>query len=308
MSCEARELLLPVTEIRRRCTGESHQSLYPLCRPGTTAVSIASAATREQAELEAAVFFTVCKIGGVSAHPLGIHHVRPQAQRLTIRLLAEPGVIRYWAEMLLPRDNIECADPRDRVGGVCGLRSRTGNGGVHLYRPGHTGRLLLTGFPAHWWDRVTQRVQYNYTALFTRPVWTPIEQAAYATLRASALEPPLIGSPLLRRIRATAGPGPVNSTDAWTTLGGIRLETTDGPPCDEFIRLFTDGPCGLGWQVETVSCACHRGREEHLGCMVDFRMPNTEQYVYYSNLRWNRTMDARRRELLAEMNQRAFTD
>lgn len=38
-----------------------------------------------------------------------------------------------------------------------------------------------------------------------------------------------------------------------TTPGGIRLETTHGPPCDKLVGLFTDGPCGLGWQVETVT-------------------------------------------------------
>lgn len=130
----------------------------------------------------------------------------------------------------------------------------------------------------------------------------------YAALRASQLDPPVVGSPLLRRIRATAGAGPVNGTDAWITPGGIRLETTDGPPCDELIDLLGGGPCGLGWQVKSKSCACLVDPERRTGCMVDFLLPDTEQCVYYPNLHGGRALDARYRARAAELNESAFTD
>ncbi|MGW4979220.1 hypothetical protein [Streptomyces mirabilis] len=71
------------------------------------------------------------RIGGLSAHPLGIRHVRPTLHQLTIRLLSEPYVVWYWAEMLLPHKTWEAeesSDRRDQVGGVCGLRFRSGSG------------------------------------------------------------------------------------------------------------------------------------------------------------------------------------
>jgi hypothetical protein len=38
-------------------------------------------------------------------------------------------------------------------------------------------------------------------------------------------------SPLLRHIRATAGPGSVYATDTWSAKDGFRLEANDDPPC-----------------------------------------------------------------------------
>lgn len=83
--------------------------------------------------------------------------------------------------------------------------------------------------------------------LFPHSDRTPLERAAYAALRTSVTEPPKVGSAVLRRIRATAGTEPVNSTDIWTSGGDIRLKTTDSPPCNEPNQMFTDGPCALGW-------------------------------------------------------------
>ncbi|TYR44820.1 hypothetical protein [Streptomyces parvus] len=70
-------------------------------------------------------------------------------------------------------------------------------------------------------------------SLLRRPGWTPVEKAAYD---AATTEPFGTLSALLRRIRATAGAGPVNTTDVWTSGRGLRLETTDGPPCPGLIR------------------------------------------------------------------------
>ncbi|MGW8780216.1 hypothetical protein ACWGNM_19460, partial [Streptomyces sp. NPDC055796] len=113
---------------------------------------------------------------------------------------------------------------------------------------------------------------------------------------------------LLRRIRATAGTGPFNGTDAWHAVGGsFRLETTDGPPCPDFIRLLGDGPTGLGWRVDHKSCTClcdhtHSG----MGCTIDFLEPTTGQFVYYSNLKWNHTSSDRRSQSITDLNRLAF--
>ncbi|MFI5619723.1 hypothetical protein [Streptomyces sp. NPDC051567] len=123
-----------------------------------------------------------------------------------------------------------------------------------------------------------------------------MERAAYTAAGSSPFEPPSLFPPLLRRIRATAGPGPVNGTAAWHSVGGsFRLETTDGPQCPELIRLLGDGPTGLGWEVDHKTCTClcdhpHSG----MGCNIDFREPTMGQFVYYSNARWGRTLTGRR--------------
>ncbi|WP_331741389.1 hypothetical protein OG760_37500 (plasmid) [Streptomyces sp. NBC_00963] len=115
-------------------------------------------------------------------------------------------------------------------------------------------------------------------------------------------------SPLLRRIRATAGLGPINSTDAWSSGAAFRLETTDGPPCPDLIRPFNDGPTGLGWSVDHKRCTClcdHAHTD--VGCNIDFQEPSTGELVHYSNTKWDRTLDDRRRRTIVERNNAAFS-
>ncbi|MFE9427740.1 hypothetical protein ACFYNO_32805 [Kitasatospora sp. NPDC006697] len=293
---------------RRKCTGESHQALRSLQREGVDASGIPAADSPEQEALEAAVFYRVCKMGGLSAHPLGIMKVSPEPERLTVRLLDEPYVVRHWAERLLPQQADELTgdrDPRDCIHGVPGLRSRVGAGGVALYRPGTSAQVLLTGFNTRWWERITALLNGSRPQLFTNTAWAPLERAAHVAGHKSELEESLIGSAILRRIRATAGPGEINSTDAWSCgAEGLRLETTDGPPCPELIRSLCERPWGLGWRVEHAWCTCRQPVPE--GCTIDFRLPTGQQRVYYSNLHWGRTSDERRQATVRELNQSAF--
>ncbi|MFE0773337.1 hypothetical protein [Streptomyces sp. NPDC058861] len=272
-------------------------------------LTIPAARRLEQAQLEAAVFLACCKIGSLSPHPMGIVQVRPEADRLTVRLLDEPYVLHHWAEFLLPRLTGESSDhPQDRISGVAGLRYRRESGGISLHRPGVPGRILLSGFNPRWWERIADRLTTDYGLLQKEPGWTPAERAAYASAVSSPFEPPSLFSPLLRRIRATAGPGPFNGTDAWYAVGGsFRLETTDGPPCPELIRLLGDGPTGLGWKTDEKSCTClcdhsHSG----IGCTIDFLEPTTGRFVYYSNLKWGRRTPRDRRQTVTELNRLAF--
>ncbi|MEU6973803.1 hypothetical protein AB0A71_39975 [Kitasatospora aureofaciens] len=286
----------PSTDCRRRCTGETHQALQALRQAGKDGSAIPVARHPDQAALEAAVFLAACKMGGLSPHPLGILKVRPEPERLTIRLLDEPYVVRHWAERLLP---IQAAvagdddDPRDCVIGVAGLRSRVGAGGVTLYRPGTGAQVLLTGFNTRWWQRITALLAAaGGPVLFTGSTWTPVERAAHQAYQATDRGEASVVSAILRRIRATAGPGQINSTDAWSTgQEGLQLETTDGPPCPELVRLLCEGPWGLGWQAEHTWCTC--GSAAPQGCRIDFRLPGGRR-VDYSNLHWGRTNDERR--------------
>jgi hypothetical protein len=301
---------LALTEDRRRSTGESHQALCALLGDTGQPLPIPSARHPEQAAMETAVFLACCKIGGLSEHPLGIVQVRPGEDQLALRLANEPYIVHYWAEFLLPRlnDYDEFSAPQDRIIGVPGLRYRRERGGICLYRPGMLASILLTGFNPHWWDRIVDRLT-DYDLLQPKPDWTSEERAAYAASAASPCDPPSIYSPLLRRIRATAGPGPINSTDAWHAVSGdVRLETTDGPPCPDLLRLLGDGPTGLGWEVDHKRCTCLCDHtHSDVGCNIDFRDPTTGRFVYYSNAKWGRTLDDDRCERIAEMNRAAFT-
>ncbi|MCL3998202.1 hypothetical protein [Streptomyces lavenduligriseus] len=300
---------LALTEDRRRCTGESHQALCALLEATGGPLTIPAARHPEQARLETAVFLACCKIGGLSEHPLGIVQVRPGEDQLALRLVNEPSILYYWAEFLLPRlnDCDEFSAPQDWITGVPGLRYRREKGGVCLYRPGMPASILLTGFSPHQWDRIVDRLT-DYNLLQPRPDWAPEERAAYAAAAATPYEPPSIYSPLLRRVRATAGPGPVNGTDAWQALGhGVRLETTDGPPCPDLIRLLGDGPTGLGWEVAHKRCTCLCDHiHSDVGCNIDFREPTTGRFVYYSNAKRGRTLDDHPRQRSAEENRTAF--
>ncbi|MGW2688913.1 hypothetical protein ACWC6I_37865 [Streptomyces sp. NPDC001414] len=301
---------LAFTEDRRRSTGESHQALCTLLGEGGQALPIPAARHPEQAQLETAVFLACCKIGGLSEHPLGIVHVRPEEDQLTIRVVNEPYVVHYWAEFLLPRLSSEDAlDPRDQVSGVAGLRYRREGSHICLHRPGMPARIMLTGFNPWWWQRIADRLTADYDLLQSEPDWTPVERAAYLATAATSFEPASLFSPLLRRIRATAGPGSINSTDAWSAIGGnFRLETTDGPPCPDLIRLLGNGPTGLGWEVDDKSCTCLCDHTHTaVGCNIDFREPATGRFVYYFNTKWGRTLDDRRRQTISEMNRAAFT-
>ncbi|MGW6454389.1 hypothetical protein ACWF94_00425 [Streptomyces sp. NPDC055078] len=302
---------LTFTKDRRRCTGESHQALYPLLKDGQRPLGIPAADQPEQALLETAVFLACCKLGGFCEHPLGIAQVRPGPDQLFLRLVNEPYVIKYWAEFLLPRPSQDTfVGPQDQVIGVPGLRYRHERGGICLYRPGQPADIVLTGFNPQWWTRTAKRMARDYGPLLVATAdWTSVERAAYEVAAASPCDPPSIYSPLLRRIRATAGAGPINGTDAWHAVNGnVRLETTDGPPCPDLIHLFGDGPTGLGWQVDHKQCTClcdhiHTGT----GCNVDFRDPVSGRSVHYSNGKWGRTLDDQRSRRVREMNRTAFT-
>ncbi|MCT9093927.1 hypothetical protein N4G70_34480 [Streptomyces sp. ASQP_92] len=302
---------LALTEDRRRSTGESHQALFPLLTEPGFPLTIPAARHPEQAQLEADLFLACCKIGGLSKHPLGIVQVHPTDDQLTLRLLAEPYVLHYWAEFLMPRPNpdSDASHPCDKIIGVPGLRYRCGNSSICLYRPGMPANIVLTGFNPRWWERIIGRLAPDYGLFNDEPGWTSLESAAYSAALTLPFEPPSLFSPLLRRICATAGPGPINATDAWSSMGGIRLETTDGPPCPDLIRLVGHGPTGLGWQVERKRCTCLCDHPHgDVGCNITFREPSTGKLVYYSNGKWGRTLDdPRRREDIAEMNQAAFS-
>ncbi|MFK0223308.1 hypothetical protein ACIQWN_34630, partial [Streptomyces vinaceus] len=122
-----------------------------------------------------------CKIGSLSEHPLGIVQVRPEEDRLTLRLLDEPYVVHHWAEFLLPRLSGEESDhPLDRVLGA-GLRYRRESGGISLYRPGAPSSILLTGFNPRWWERIADRLTTDYGLLQQEPDWTPTEGVSTST-------------------------------------------------------------------------------------------------------------------------------
>ncbi|MET8816426.1 hypothetical protein ABZW47_31050 [Streptomyces sp. NPDC004549] len=299
---------LSLTADRRHSTGETHQALFSLLTRSGRPLSIPAARHTEQARLEAAVFQRVCALGGLSEHPLGIVRVHPQEDLLTLHLVDEPFIISHWIDFLYPRVDEEAGgDPRDQVAGVPGLRSSRQAGGVLLYRPGMTAAVVLRGFNPRWWDRIAERRE-GCGSLLRHADWTAVEQAAYAAQTAHPSDPYELLSSLFRRIRLTAGPGPVNSTDAWTFGKGVRLETTDGPPCPDLIRLLTQGPCGLGWRVKDKTCTCLCDHSHaSVGCTVHFEDPATGLPVWYANLKWGRTLDERRLETVAGLNHAVFT-
>lgn len=159
------------------------------------ALPIPAAQHEEQARLEAEIFLNVCRLGGLSAHPLDIVSVRPEPHQLTIRLLDEPYVIRHWAEFLLPRTCGEDGDdPHDRITGVAGLGYRRG-AGIVLHFPNMPTRVLLTGFNPRWWDRhpdTSRRTSVPRSSRQDRPLGrrcrlhTP---AGQATGQSRALQP-----------------------------------------------------------------------------------------------------------------------
>ncbi|MFD0381428.1 hypothetical protein ACFQ2B_00350 [Streptomyces stramineus] len=187
---------LAATEDRRRSTGESHQALHPLLNGRTEPLAIPAARHPEQAQLEAAVFLNTCKLGGRSAHPLGIVRLRPEEEQLTLRLLDEPCVIWHWTEYLLPRTGYESpSDPRDAISGVPGLRWRREGSTICLYYPGLPARIVLTGFNPRWWERIATRMNDNYELLQDQPDWTPAEHDAHTAPSTSAMEPAGLFSP-----------------------------------------------------------------------------------------------------------------
>ncbi|WP_331731513.1 hypothetical protein [Kitasatospora sp. NBC_01300] len=113
----------------------------------------------------------------------------------------------------------------------------------------------------------------------------------------------MLASALLRRIRATAGPGPVNATDAWSTGDTLRVEATNGPPCEELVSLLTGQTCGPGWTLDHAWCTC---QQDKTGCTLDFVVPATGQRLAYGNGHWGRTMDERRLDDVAGLNGWAF--
>ncbi|MGC0405243.1 hypothetical protein RKD27_007887 [Streptomyces sp. SAI-126] len=235
---------------RQRCTGESWQDLRSHDVP-----VIPPAEHVDQAELEAVVLVRAAGLSGLSSHPLGIRAVRPEPHRLTILLLNEPYVASWWTERLLPVHDPSNA-PADAVNGIPGLRYEMAGHGVRLFRPGRSAEVLLTGVRLRSWQRCAEALVQRDPdgALFTANDWRPAERAAHEFVGDSA-----VGSALLRRIRATAGPGPCNGTDVWRTAiggGSWEVEMTDGPACVDLLPLLTESSAAAPWSVERHSCHC----------------------------------------------------
>lgn len=99
-----------------------------------------------------------------------------QAGRLTLRLLAEPSVVRCWKEFLVGWCDDSAEAPGDAVCGVAGLRRRCPRHSVDPTRPG-TGALGA----AHGTRAVDRRVRGCPSGeLITVHGWTEGERAADA--------------------------------------------------------------------------------------------------------------------------------
>lgn len=292
---------LASTAGRRRLTGESHRLLLAMMRAGHDVWSIPDAGP-EQSDLEAGIFLKVCKIGGLSAHPAGILRVQPRsATQLTLRLLDEPYVIHQWIDRLLPGQCDDAAeDPQDQIGGLPGLRYRTTSSAVILYRPGHDAEIRLTGFNVRWWNRIAAAA-HRRRGILTGEAWTSLEKAAHTSRQTDDTSDAQLASPLIRRIRATVGEGEINATDAWTSGHSLRVETTDGPMCDQLVEAFSRS---AGWQLSRGRCNCTSDRQDT--CGLNFDVPETGQRIDYTNLRWGRTADPKRAARVAELNSIAF--
>ncbi|GCD99766.1 hypothetical protein [Embleya hyalina] len=298
------------THARRSCTGESHRALVA---PGGGECAIPAAECRQQAALESDVLLKGKGLGGLTPYPLGIVGVRPEPHRLTVRLLKEPFVIAHWAMRLLPFFDSADDSPADAVGGVPGLRSRIDGNHVRLTRPGTTASVRLTGFNPRWWTRAVAagRPGELYEPLFELPDWSRAERiAAQLRLPVTEEQDPRVGSAILRRIRATTGPGTANGTDVWVTTVGNRvdwsLETTDGPSCRDLLRLFTQAPTGAGWRVDFQDCHCADVARKG-SCRAKLLTDDPKQVVHYSNLRWQRlTMTPDSIDMRARCNAIAF--
>ncbi|MBP5866066.1 hypothetical protein F6456_42055 [Streptomyces sp. LBUM 1484] len=128
------------------------------------------------------------------------------------------------------------------------------------------------------------------TSLLRHTDWTDVERAAYDAQAACPRDASAFLSPLLRRIRANRRTRHGQQHDTWSSGNGVRLETTDGPPCPTHPAADRRA-CGLGWKVEYKVCTC-LGDHSHasVGCTIDFRDRHGRP-VWYSNLKWGRTLD-----------------
>ncbi|NMI55926.1 MULTISPECIES: hypothetical protein [unclassified Streptomyces] len=241
----------------------------------------------------------------MTPHPAGIVQLRPEPNRLTIRLADEPYVIHHWADRVLPVVDPGGGDPRDEIAGVYGLRYRITGSRVVLYRPGSQAQIRLHGFSPGWWERAATRRRREYAgSTFDTPHWTEHESRAHQLTQEAGWEPAGLLSPLLRRIRATAGDGPFNGTSVWFNEVALRLETTHGPACAQLTALLCKGPTTLGWTVQRQTCFCLSERAE--GCSINFTAPG-EPPIQYTNLRWGaRFTKKNHQRRLAELNARAL--
>lgn len=297
----------PSARLRRWCTGEAWQALAAAGMCG----EIPAAVDVEQAYLETELLTRLRGLGSMSPHPLGILQTRPDPERLALQLLAEPYVVRYWADLLVPWVDEADEDPRDAVSGAAGLRWWCHGQGVDLTRPGTAARVRLTGFPSRWWARaVDSRARScQYGELINADGWTDVERAAEAGWRTLYGRDPQVGSAVLRRIRATAGPWGANGLSVWSDRvdGGAQwvVEATYGPTCDRVLALFTSGPTDAGWRIKQQHCYCHDITDAGCTAVLD---AGNRQEIWYRNLNWQRLMPQRDRSAaVAERNAAAFT-
>ncbi len=154
------------TADRRRSTGGLHQALAPLLPADESVLTIPATRHQEQARLEAEVFLGLRAVGGLSAHPLGIVRLRAGARRAH-----RPGGRRALGRHVLggpppppPQRRNRRRSPRPHHRYPRPPPPR-GDGGIRLHRPDMPTRITLTGFPAHWWGRITGRMHRDYDNL-----------------------------------------------------------------------------------------------------------------------------------------------
>ncbi|MFE7524656.1 hypothetical protein ACFU7Y_02930 [Kitasatospora sp. NPDC057542] len=246
---------------------------------------------------------------------MGIHAVHPGPHGLTIRLDAQPFVVRHWAERLLPVD----PTAPDEIHGICGLRFRTTYHHVLLSQPGLNTSVRLTGFPTRWWHQAVDAIianahRHRAEPCFLQPDrWTPAEQQLQ-TWRTRRRLDPHVGSTLLRRIRLTTCPDGYGGTDMWSDPchdghTSWVLEMLRGPDHDQLLSLLTDPVLGSGLHLQDRWCWCSASRKGE-GCRIMLTTADGTQRLLLRDLGWDRpdrTDTERRGQMVAEYNEAAFS-
>lgn len=285
-----------LARLRSHATGESHQKSHRAIQtiPPTTPILSEPLSTQEQ--LEGAIFdkmhtlrFIPRQGDGPFFQPFGIRSVAPSSDQLVIEL--EPGsVYKEFAMSIMPAVEQVEDEPHPEVHGVPGLRRRTHELGLSLFRPGLAGQIIITGVSVGEWE-AAHAAQYavphtpEVCPATSHPVhWTQTEQdhASSMATRFGGLavqhghDDHILQSAMLRRIGLLNRLGS-RSTSTWRKAGesGIVVELFqdeyDFDSHDSFIEEMTSSRMS-----PQLTCADRRVSRNDRYRIIQFTTPRSE--------------------------------
>ena len=148
-----------LARLRAHATGEGHQKAYQAIESVPPASPIVPEPSPAQEQLEGAIFGKMYALRFIPHHrrdasgfrPFGIRSIVPSSDKLVIELETWSGYDEFVSNIMPGIEQVEDGSTPE-IHGVPGLRFRSHDLGLSLFRPGLAGEVVVAGVTVDEWE------------------------------------------------------------------------------------------------------------------------------------------------------------